>query len=283
MTCCPNKEWWQYIVQWCAWWVRVDQVVSWKFLRPSDRFFEYTSDYVTFTETRPVWWNPWPCLWASEYDFEAVTLTNDWWITKVPWVARWEVIDWTPIQKLYDALWNDVTATHKITLPSEWERFDISDKSWFCELWVNTISRVDIVNVSWITPLVVGSIWQDIDWVMIAPPAAWTVTVWQCLVAQSSPLSIWVETIPFNDSIITTLTPPLWSKYAIVEPWNWDIIVAVDWSSPSVTNWHRVREWERAYLQIEDEINDWKAIWMPWNTGSYYVTYYDKHLLLSQQ
>jgi len=156
------------------------------------------------TATTPAVWYEWKCN-PPKYDFEPVLLTDDGGITVVPWVSRWEIIDWTPIQKLYDKDGNDVTATHELAKDTSWEKFDISDKMWFCSGGTTTISRTDIIDVSWVTPLIVGSIWQDIDWVMIAAPAIWTVTPGVCSVASTGYNNVshqvvtsWSLTIPAN-------------------------------------------------------------------------------------
>lgn len=255
MTCCPNKEWWQYVVEWCANWVRVDQIVSYKHLRPEDRFFEYTSDYITFTDVMPAWWTPWACN-CSWFDFEPVTISSDGCITKEPWIARWEILDWTPIQKLYDRFWNDVTFTHTLCLDWWEEKYDVSTPTFFCVDWITTVSRIDLMDYSSWTPLVVGSIWLDIYWVMIAQPTG-TLTPWACWTCKMEIFAVhekvYVEQI--------TAIPTTHEAY-----WIWETLSSMyGWAAQDASN---------TYIHLIYWVNSWNATigwWSNWQDYNWWT------------
>lgn len=140
------------------------------------------------------------CPEDNLYDFEPVTLSDDDCLTKIAWVARWEVVDWTPIQFYYDRDGNDITATHKLCPDWNKEQYDLTTPTFFCLNWVDSISRIDITDYSSWTPLVIGSIWQDITWAMIAAPTIGTYTAWACSVSCTPLSSVW--TIPSWSSIL---------------------------------------------------------------------------------
>lgn len=231
------------------------------------------------TAIAPAVWYEWKCN-PPKYDFEPVLITNDWGITVVPWVSRWEIIDWTPIQKLYDKDGNDVTATHELAKDTSWEKFDISDKLWFCSWGTTTISRTDIIDVSWVTPLIVWSIRQDIDWVMIAAPASWTVTPIQCSWSEQYDIrSAWFYCINWTTTLERFDIIDLWTQTIASSIWQdltWTVVstpvwVITAWAcsvSPSIyDNQEQFRvTWATPPAPYDTDSTDWASITLAANT-----------------
>jgi len=119
---CKAKEYGQYIVEWCVNWARMDKVVTYKFLDPTDRTYEYTTDYNTYITTQPVGWSIWPCnreydTWIfCEWNATTSTLTGN----KIQLVVHYNS-SWWPISNYYDlstwAVWSGNPETELVACP----------------------------------------------------------------------------------------------------------------------------------------------------------------------
>ena len=254
MSCCPNKEYWQYVIEWCAWWVRVDQIVSWKFLRPWDRFFEYTYDHVNFITTRPVWRTPWACqLPQKEFDAQLTCIKENSKIHMIKWDESNNTF------KIFDLSTNppiDVTWTVTAIKCDDKEiESDILDR---CVDWVDYSQH--IVKVDWIPNWDVY--WTNLFWLVSNPIPNWTTyNKWVCVT--SKVIELWFESWCVTRTILNPIPPRVnrqcdsyasfTAQYdAWTNPKTYDNLYSIPWWPRN--HYYRIKLFDWAWLMLSDTI-----------------------------
>ncbi len=263
MAYCPEYE--VEIVMWCRWWVPVYKrehfLTDWTY----DPLKDVYSDGLDGT-----WRTPWECAW-TKYDYEKLVLCSLTWekILVESWVdvsdpTQTRTTRYTDLATWLAYAWNisDLSDCGQ-------EKFDIQTKQ-YCD-GGETIFWTLVFNVTWTLPSLVWIVFNKIDWSVHTPvsPVEWACWSNLPLVISSEWVNIW-----------SSITVPAWAVYAVVSVTLWEWVITVDWTTPvAMTVWHPIYEWQKIYLQIADEVNNFQSAW----TWTMFITYYDKALRLSQQ
>lgn len=245
--CCPDKDYGQYIVEWCAGWVDVYMVVSYKQLNPDHKTYQWTSDFVTYSWNAPVWWTPWKCAeLQTDYELTCVVENGNLYILK------FDDNIWSYV--VYDFSGTDVTWTVTPTQCEDSELTATSDV--VCDNGTTTLYRHVVFN-NWVPTWSIY--FTDVQtWAIVVP--AWTVTAWICPVTTTAPAGDNLSFASIN--VATSLTLP-WFDISEIEVYaenpasTYEIEI---WTSTWGTITHLVPATDVSRYDLELPVSDWYIV-----------------------
>lgn len=195
--CCQEKEFWKYIVEWCAGWIPTYEEVTYKFMNPDQRTYLWTEDFVTYVSVMPAGWVPVPCSSLSNNGFDdELTCVQE---NSDIYIIRFEPTPWTYF--IYD--FNGVDVTWTVT-PTQCEDTEVtSDTTLVCDSWTELYRHAVMSN--WVPTWDVY--YTDVNtWVITIPSGL--VTAWQCPSAPAVLISEWEYVELTNINALTVVTMP---------------------------------------------------------------------------
>lgn len=212
--CCPEKDFWQYYIEWCANWVTRYKVVSYKQLNPEVRTYQYTTDFTVYTDTEPAWFSLTECVKAF-FDYEKLVQCEVGTGKKVLIESRTDTSDplqvrttrYTYLATNTVFLWDPDTE-----LTDCWgEKLDIQTKQ-FCDWWTTVFGTLVFdVSAWWANPPLLWIVFHAIDGSTRTPVAP---VEWACEVA-----------IP--DRVVTIVQDCAWTTEDVNVQWTSPIEVVI--------------------------------------------------------
>ena len=154
-----------------------------------------------------------------------------------------------------------------IQCPWQAEKYDIRSAGMYCDNGTS-VERFDIVDISWGSPIIVSSVWQDMLGTIINAPDPSTLTVWAC----NSVIQTEIET----SRIIDLVANPLPSNYTFTRPMNTITVFngtqavmycTVLLTTPTSTSWLlMVNPNSSIDIAIKSSTIQWVDVDIPWYT-----------------